>query len=314
MADTTQLNDAIPTGLSDVGNATAALNVLGAFVTATSDLIKKVSDLLPNETRSIVVEIDNDTPHPLTQVGDNFDHGGFGQTLPKLHIDPFSNDVFSVESDGVATGISGSVTYNTEGIGNFLVGFDNPFIGSNAVNASADPAVNAIIEVLGEKSDGNHNHARFAVVDKDSPGGQAGWRACPKCQGMHFAGFTGKGVCPAGGQHDQTGSFNYLMIFGGGTSSKVQAGWRACPKCQGMHFAGFTGKGVCPAGGQHDQTNSFAYVMMFNVELGDLVQVDWAACSKCQGLFFGPFGGVCPAGGAHDRHETFDYGVRFGTS
>ena len=181
-----------------------------------SDLIKAVSDLLPNETRSIVVEINNVTSHPITKVGDNFAHGGFGSSLPKLQIAPFTTDVFAVESSGFATGVEGSCTYRVEGVGDFLVGFDNPFVGSNSVNANANPTFNAQIAVLGEKSDGNHNHARFAVVEKTAPipGGQGGFSACSKCSGMHFSGFPGKGVCPKGGQHEQVGSFNY----GGGGS------------------------------------------------------------------------------------------------
>jgi hypothetical protein len=184
-----------PSGLASatgsVGDAVAFLQVLGEAVTATSDLIKSVSDLLPNETRSIVVEMDNLTSRTLTKIADNFADGGFGQSLPKLEIAPFTSDVFSVESNGFATGVSGSCTYRAEGVGDFLVGFDNPFLGSNAVNASASPEVNAQIGPLGEKTDGNHNHARFGVVEKTAPipGGQNGWSACSKCSGMHFSGF-----------------------------------------------------------------------------------------------------------------------------
>src|SRR5262245_1234069 len=52
---------------------------------------------------------------------------------------------------------------------------------------------------------------------------QSGWRSCPKCQGMHFAGFPGKGVCPAGGQHDQTNSFAYAMEFDSVDSAQAGA-------------------------------------------------------------------------------------------
>jgi hypothetical protein len=313
MADTNILSDPIPGGLSDVSDATAALKSLVSFVSTTNELIQKVSDLLPNETRSIVIEVNNVTAHPLTKVTHDFAHGGFGPALPQLKINPFSSDVFTVESNGIATGISGSVTYNTEGIGNFLIGFDNPFIGSNAVNVNADAIVNASISILGEKSDGNHNHAKFAIIDRSAPlpGGQLDWSGCRKCQGMFFSGFPGKGVCPTGGQHDPTDSFKYVMIFNSRPSSHVQIGWRACPKCQGMHFAGFPQKGVCPQGGQHEQGHSFEYAMMFNLDPTDRVQLDWKSCKKCNGLFFGPFKGRCPAGGEHDDTESVNYGVRF---
>jgi hypothetical protein len=116
---------------------------------------------------------------------------------------------------------------------------------------------------------------------------QTGWASCPKCQGMHFAGFPGKGVCPAGGQHEETDSFGYAMVFDASANDHMQTGWASCPKCQGMHFAGFPGKGVCPAGGQHEETNSFAYAMMFDVPQTETVQTEWRSCPKCQGLFLG---------------------------
>jgi len=310
MATTNTLSDP-PSGLDDATNAAGevakALNALTSAVTGVGTLIKSLSDLLPNETRSTIVEIDNLTSHPLTKKTDNFDSGGFGPTLPKGQIAPFSTDVFTADSDGVATGVVGSLTYTVEGVGDFLV--NNPFVGSNAVNASTDRNVDPLIAVLGEKSDGNHNHARFAIVEKTDPkpGGQADWRACSKCQGMFFDGFQGKGVCPKGDGHDSSGSFAYMMIFNSKPSSHVQVGWAACPNCQGMHF----GAGRCPAGGQHVQTNSFGYAQLFNLDPTDHIQLDWAACPNCQGLFFGPNGGVCPAGGAHQTTNSFNYGTRF---
>jgi hypothetical protein len=247
----------------------------------------------------------------MTKIADNFGSGGF-DTLPNPTLQPFSSNVFSTKSGGVATGVSGSVTYAVDGIGQFLIGFDNPFIGSNAVNVNADPAIDNVMQILGEKTDGNHNQARFAILQKNPAKGQSEWRACPKCQGLFFGPFGG--VCPAGtagGGHDISKSFNYLMIFDSSTSSQTQTGWRACPKCQGMHFAGFPQKGVCPAGGSHDETNSLEYATMFNVPQSDGVQLGWSSCKKCQGLFFQAFGGVCPTGGAHDGTRSFNYGLRF---
>ena len=86
MADTNTLPSQIPSGLSGISGAvgvgTSFLNSLASFVTSTSDLIKKVSDFLPNETRSIVVEVDNLTAHRITNITHNFSSVGFGQTLP----------------------------------------------------------------------------------------------------------------------------------------------------------------------------------------------------------------------------------------
>lgn len=138
---------------------------------------------------------------------------------------------------------------------------------------------------------------------------QSGWRSCPKCQGMFYAGFPGKGVCPAGGQHNQDNSFAYGMEFDSPGSDTDQTAWAACAKCQGMFFAGFPQKGVCPAGGEHDQTNSFAYEMLHDLSAPN-TQSEFRSCAKCQGLFYGPLKGVCPAGGEHSQEGSFNYAVR----
>jgi RNA polymerase subunit RPABC4/transcription elongation factor Spt4 len=140
---------------------------------------------------------------------------------------------------------------------------------------------------------------------------QADWRSCSKCQGMHYAGLPGnEGVCPAGGQHDQVGSFAYLMALNAAPNPNIQTSWASCPKCQGLHFAGFPDfKGVCPAGGAHTETGSFAYSLLHDVQASSNVQLQFRACKKCQGLFYGPFKGKCPAGGEHDPTGSFNYGM-----
>lgn len=138
---------------------------------------------------------------------------------------------------------------------------------------------------------------------------QHGWASCPKCQGLHYAGFPDfTGVCPAGGQHEQTGSFAYEVEYDVAQRSNLQHGWAACPKCQGLHYAGFPNfAGVCPAGGQHEQTGSFAYALPYDLPASPATQSEWAACPKCQGFFYGPFGGACPAGGSHSRENSWAY-------
>jgi hypothetical protein len=128
---------------------------------------------------------------------------------------------------------------------------------------------------------------------------------------MYFGGFPNfKGVCPAGGQHDETNSFQYSVAFNAAAGPNMQTGWASCPKCQGLHFAGFPNfKGVCPAGGSHVETNSFAYALPFNVLANAATQTEFRSCKKCLGLFFGPFKGKCPAGGQHDATGSFDYGM-----
>jgi hypothetical protein len=42
------------------------------------------------------------------------------------------------------------------------------------------------------------------------PGNHANWRRCKKCKGMYHVGGT-QGSCPAGGEHDPTGSLRYFL-------------------------------------------------------------------------------------------------------
>jgi ribosomal protein S27AE len=287
------------------------LKALGDALVATKDFLNQLSDILPNESRTILVEILNLTSRQLRKDSDSFDSGGFGSRLPEIFIPPFSNDVFIVESSGA--GVIGNVSYAVDGASTFNVHFSNPFVGGNTQSVQSN--VDDILSILGDISNGNHTHARYVVLNRNGPFPkvQNDWRQCPKCQGMHFAGFPDfKGVCPAGGQHEQTGSFSYYQVFDSQPSGLVQDNWRSCPKCQGMHFAGFPDfKGVCPAGGQHEQTNSFAYVQTFGIPEGEHVQAGFKSCKKCQGFFFGPLHGVCPAGGEHDATGSFEYIARF---
>ena len=43
------------------------------------------------------------------------------------------------------------------------------------------------------------------------------WRYCKKCNGLFYAGQYGEnpgsGLCPAGGGHDGSDSFNYVMYY-----------------------------------------------------------------------------------------------------
>ena len=64
---------------------------------------------------------------------------------------------------------------------------------------------------------GSHNHAGSAnyvlAFSGSAPaaGAQANWRWCRKCQGLTFGGNPAPGPCPAGGQHDHSGSGDYLL-------------------------------------------------------------------------------------------------------
>ena len=299
---------ALPT---EINGLPAALGTVASTVTAAGTVIKAVSDLLPDETRSIVVEVVNLTSRSLVKGGDSFAHGGFGPTLPAAAIPAFRSDVFSVESGGLATGVEGWVTYTGEGAADFTIHVDDPFLGSNSQSVGSN--TDDVLSILGDISGGNHAHARFTVLDRNSPfpALQGGWRSCPKCQGLHFAGLGDPGACPAGGRHEQTGSFAYQVMYDSRPSDHVQSGWRSCPKCRGLYFADLPDAGACAGGGKHESTESLAYTVEFDSPAADRVQHDWRSCFKCNSLYFGPFNGVCSAGGAHDPQRSFNYAVRF---
>jgi hypothetical protein len=136
---------------------------------------------------------------------------------------------------------------------------------------------------------------------------QANWRWCHKCQGLAFAGNATPGPCPAGGNHDHTGSGNYKLEHNP-TIPATQAGWEWCRKCQGLAFAFNGTPGPCPSGGTHDHTGSGMYTLAFTVA-GTGGQTNWKWCHKCQGLAFAGNAtpGACPAGGNHDHTGSGDY-------
>ena len=94
---------------------------------------------------------------------------------------------------------------------------------------------------------------------------QLGWSWCYKCQGLFFAGNNTPGVCPAGGDHSQTGSGSYKLLAKSGNG---QSDWMCCNRCQGVYYAGNnalpgnnTLGGVCPAGGAHEGFGSDNYTL-----------------------------------------------------
>ena len=86
---------------------------------------------------------------------------------------------------------------------------------------------------------------------------QSNWRWCNKCQGMSFGGNPTQGVCPAGGVHNHSGSGDYNLDDGVGSS--LQDNWRWCNKCQGLFYAGNPTSGTCPTGGGHNYSGSGNY-------------------------------------------------------
>ena len=52
---------------------------------------------------------------------------------------------------------------------------------------------------------------------------QSNWHWCHKCELMHFSGNATQGACPAGGQHENTGSGEYSLIILSGKAPALTA-------------------------------------------------------------------------------------------
>ncbi len=122
---------------------------------------------------------------------------------------------------------------------------------------------------------GQHNFEGSSIysIRKDGalpPGSQDNWRICNKCQALSFAGNIGKvGACSAGGQHDHTGSANFMLPFRDPStplSEDAETDWRWCNKCQVLSstYDANTGPvlGPCAAAGNHDHAGSGNYVLL----------------------------------------------------
>jgi hypothetical protein len=108
-------------------------------------------------------------------------------------------------------------------------------------------------------------------------------------------------ACPAGGNHDHTGSGNYRLAMNL-VSATGQPNWTWCRKCQGLAFDWHVLDPErpierCPAGGVHDHMGSPFYTLVYNTPKAP-GQSNWQWCNKCQGLCFAGNStlGLCPAG------------------
>ena len=147
--------------------ASEVLKKIAETVRAADDLISAVGGLVPTDSRSIVVEVNNLTKHTLSHVTDNFAHGGFGPTLPQGLIRPMQTDVFSVISDGIGTGVEGSLTYLSDGVDGLLIGFDDPFLGGNSANVTVSSTLSPELRLVSSISTGNRSHARYVLFPTD---------------------------------------------------------------------------------------------------------------------------------------------------
>jgi hypothetical protein len=91
---------------------------------------------------------------------------------------------------------------------------------------------------------------------------QENWNWCGKCQGMFYGPEQSASVCPAGGNHDGSGSYNYVLLYGGYWGSQFQEDWAYCDKCRGLFYGSNQSSSVCPAGGQHSLSDTYNYSIL----------------------------------------------------
>lgn len=114
-------------------------------------------------------------------------------------------------------------------------------------------------------------------------------------------------MCPAGGDHDSTGSGDYSLALNY-PDAPGQPRWNFCKKCYGLFFADQTPASRCPAGGHHQGHDSGNYTVRQGAPANS-EQEHWKWCRKCQGLYFAGNASHCPAGESHDGRDSGPYGL-----
>jgi len=143
------------------------LKLAADIINAAPDLIDKISSFIPPERRGIIIQISNMTGLTLTLKTTDFSSGGLEPSvLPAPVIGPFSQTVFGVKSSGTATGVVGSVTYESDGIDVLLCSFNSPFVGSNAVNVTLSGSRAPAFSCGAVIGSGKHAAANFVLFDK----------------------------------------------------------------------------------------------------------------------------------------------------
>jgi hypothetical protein len=99
---------------------------------------------------------------------------------------------------------------------------------------------------------------------------QSSWNWCNKCTGLFYGPQQSSSWCPAGGQHNGTGSYDYWLQYdqqelGTANGNGWQEYWNWCSKCTGLFFGPQQSSSYCPAGGQHNGSGSFDYWLIYIV-------------------------------------------------
>lgn len=133
--------------------------------------------------RSIVINLRNNVdvnqthpgkPHHLVQTGASLSHGVWTPNrVPPQRIDAGTQVTFEAESQGFATGVEGSITFQVSGYGSVTLSFDNPFSGSNSGNVTTRTEDDGWV-IRASYSDLKGNNATWDVDLAGPPAGKAG--------------------------------------------------------------------------------------------------------------------------------------------
>jgi len=110
-------------------------------------------------SRSVQVHFYNNTNTTLSLISSSLAHGEWSDNdAPPQQIAPNAQNVqWGSESDGLATGTQGSVSYALSSGGTVTISWDNPFSGSNSYSIQAPAGYQGTYT----GGDGNSNQVSF---------------------------------------------------------------------------------------------------------------------------------------------------------
>ena len=92
-------------------------------------------------------------------------------------------------------------------------------------------------------------------------------------------------MCPTGGYHTNSGSYQYELEHDYGTRSGYQNGWRYCSACAVLFWGPDIESSACPA---QAYSHLLISATVYDLQMGGLGgQAGWNWCDWCQGLFHG---------------------------
>lgn len=106
---------------------------------------------------------------------------------------------------------------------------------------------------------------------------------CRKCQGLFAELPAGqeRGVCPAGGGHDNSASSVYVALWMS-SAELGQESWRLCTRCGGLFYAGRAPHGRGPAGSEHTGSTERSFELLKQSKLPIL----WGFVYRSSGVVY----------------------------